>query len=104
MSALSPPPTSILTRPWRVVGSEKTCITASARCPFNFRRLSQRAGDVHLLFRKFTTDFSEQYRMPPLSLDDEAIEILEHYPWPGNIRQLKNVTEQMSILETNRLN
>ena len=64
--------------------------------------MRQRAGDVHLLFRKFTTDFSEQYRMPPLSLDDEAIEILEHYPWPGNIRQLKNVTEQMSILETNR--
>ena len=55
-----------------------------------------------MLFRKFTTDFSEQYRMPPLSLDDEAIEMLEHYPWPGNIRQLKNVTEQMSILETNR--
>ena len=56
---------------------------------------------MHLLFRKFTTDFSEQYRML-LSLDDGAIEMLEHYPWPGNIRQLKNVTEQMSILETNR--
>ena len=63
--------------------------------------LRQRAGDIHLLFSKFTTDFSEQYRMPPLSLDEEAVEILEHYPWPGNIRQLKNVTEQMSILETN---
>ena len=73
-----------------------------SQVPIQLPPLRQRAGDVHLLFRKFTTDFSEQYRMPPLSLDDEAIEILEHYPWPGNIRQLKNVTEQMSILETNR--
>ena len=73
-----------------------------SQVPIQLPPLRQRAGDVHLLFRKFTTDFSEQYRMPPLSLDDEAIEILEHYPWPGNIRQLKNVTEQMSILETDR--
>ena len=73
-----------------------------SQVPIQLPPLRQRSGDVHLLFRKFTTDFSEQYRMPPLSLDDEAIEILEHYPWPGNIRQLKNVTEQMSILETNR--
>jgi transcriptional regulator with PAS, ATPase and Fis domain len=73
-----------------------------SQVPIQLPPLRQRSGDVHLLFRKFTTDFSEQYRMPPLSLDDEAIEILEHYPWPGNIRQLKNVTEQMSILETDR--
>ncbi|MEC8401890.1 MAG: sigma-54 dependent transcriptional regulator [Bacteroidota bacterium] len=73
-----------------------------SQVPIQLPPLRKRSGDVHLLFRKFTTDFSEQYRMPPLSLDDEAIEILEHYPWPGNIRQLKNVTEQMSILETNR--
>jgi len=73
-----------------------------SQVPIQLPPLRQRTGDVHLLFRKFTTDFSEQYRMPPLSLDDEAIEILEHYPWPGNIRQLKNVTEQMSILETDR--
>ena len=73
-----------------------------SQVPIQLPPLRQRAGDVHLLFRKFTTDFSEQYRMPPLSLDDEAIEMLEHYPWPGNVRQLKNVTEQMSILETNR--
>ena len=73
-----------------------------SQVPIQLPPLRQRSGDVHLLFRKFTTDFSEQYRMPPLSLDNEAIEILEHYPWPGNIRQLKNVTEQMSILETNR--
>ena len=73
-----------------------------SQVPIQLPPLRERAGDVHLLFRKFTTDFSEQYRMPPLSLYDEAIEMLEHYPWPGNIRQLKNVTEQMSILETNR--
>ena len=73
-----------------------------SQVPIQLPPLRQRSADVHLLFRKFTTDFSEQYRMPPLSLDDEAIEILEHYPWPGNIRQLKNVTEQMSILETVR--
>ena len=73
-----------------------------SQVPIQLPPLRKRSGDVHLLFRKFTTDFSEQYRMPPLSLDDEAIEMLEHYPWPGNIRQLKNVTEQMSILETNR--
>ena len=73
-----------------------------SQVPIQLPPLRERSGDVHLLFRKFTTDFSEQYRMPPLSLDDEAIEMLEHYPWPGNIRQLKNVTEQMSILETIR--
>ena len=73
-----------------------------SQVPIQLPPLRERPGDIHLLFRKFTTDFSEQYRMPPLSLEDEAIEVLEHYPWPGNIRQLKNVTEQMSILETNR--
>ena len=77
-------------------------VLSVSQVPIQLPPLRQRAGDVHLLFRKFTTDFSEQYRMPPLSLDDEAIEMLEHYPWPGNIRQLKNVTEQMSILETQR--
>ena len=73
-----------------------------SQVPVHLPPLRQRAGDIHLLFRKFTTDFSEQYRMPPLSLDEEAVEILGNYPWPGNIRQLKNVTEQMSILETGR--
>jgi len=73
-----------------------------SQVPVHLPPLRQRAGDIHLLFRKFTTDFSEKYRMPPLSLDEEAVEILGNYPWPGNIRQLKNVTEQMSILETVR--
>ena len=65
--------------------------------------LRERAADIHLLFRKFTTDFSETYQMPPLSLTPDAIEVLENYPWPGNIRQLKNTAEQMSILESQRV-
>ena len=71
--------------------------------PINMPPLRERADDIHLLFRKFTTDFSEMHRMPPLSLTPEAVELLGNYPWPGNIRQLKHVTEQMSVLETERL-
>jgi transcriptional regulator with PAS, ATPase and Fis domain len=73
-----------------------------SQVPIDVPPLRARAGDIHLLFRKFTTDFSEQYQMPPLSLDEDAVELLENYPWPGNIRQLKNTTEQMSILEIER--
>lgn len=71
--------------------------------PIHIPPLRYRSTDIHLLFRKFTTDFSELHRMPPLSLSSDAIEIIEHYPWPGNIRQLKHITEQMSVLETERL-
>jgi DNA-binding NtrC family response regulator len=70
--------------------------------PIHMPPLRDRSTDIHLLFRKFTTDFSELHRMPPLSLSSDAIEIIEHYPWPGNIRQLKHITEQMSVLETER--
>ncbi len=70
--------------------------------PINMPPLRERAGDIHLLYRKFTTDFSEMHRMPPLSLTPDAINVLENYSWPGNIRQLKHITEQMSILETER--
>ena len=70
--------------------------------PIHMPPLRDRSTDIHLLFRKFTTDFSELHRMPPLSLSSDAIEIIEHYPWPGNIRQLKHITEQMSVLETVR--
>ncbi|PCJ82625.1 MAG: sigma-54-dependent Fis family transcriptional regulator [Bacteroidetes bacterium] len=70
--------------------------------PIQMPPLRDRAHDIHILFRKFTTDFSELHRMPPLSLTPDAIELLEHYPWPGNIRQLKHITEQMSVLETDR--
>ena len=70
--------------------------------PIHMPPLRDRSSDIHLLFRKFTTDFSEANRMPPLSLSPDAIEIIEHYPWPGNVRQLKHITEQMSVLETER--
>ena len=70
--------------------------------PINMPPLRKRAGDIYLLFRKFTTDFSEMHRMPPLSLSPDAVDVLESYPWPGNIRQLKHITEQMSVLEAER--
>jgi len=55
-----------------------------------------------LLFRKFARDFAEKYRMPPIRLDDEAQILLANFNWPGNVRQLKNITEQISIIEQNR--
>ncbi|MFP4024664.1 MAG: sigma-54 interaction domain-containing protein [Thiohalospira sp.] len=65
--------------------------------------LRERGGDIYLLFRKFATDFAERYRMPQISLDDEAKTILENYEWPGNVRQLKNITEQLSVIEQERI-
>jgi transcriptional regulator with PAS, ATPase and Fis domain len=65
--------------------------------------LRDRMDDIHLLFRKFATDFAEKYRMPPLHLEPGAVEILDNYRWDGNIRQLKNITEQISIIEESRL-
>lgn len=64
--------------------------------------LKDRKEDIHLLFRKFAADFAEKYRMPVLQLDEEAVKMLVNYRWPGNIRQLKNITEQISIIEKNR--
>ncbi len=64
--------------------------------------LRERKEDIHLLFRKFSKDAAERFRMPGINLDEEARMILENYRWPGNIRQLKNITEQISILEENR--
>ncbi|MBK8847462.1 MAG: sigma-54-dependent Fis family transcriptional regulator [Bacteroidetes bacterium] len=64
--------------------------------------LKQRKEDIALLFRKFAADFSEKYRMPALSLSDEGYSLLMNYDWPGNIRQLKNMTEQISILEKDK--
>jgi transcriptional regulator with PAS, ATPase and Fis domain len=61
--------------------------------------LRDRKEDIYLLFRKFASDFAEKYRMPPISLDADAKLELENYLWPGNIRQLKNVTEQISVIE-----
>jgi len=64
--------------------------------------LRERQEDIYLLFRKFASDAAEKYRMPSIQLDDEAQNILINYRWPGNIRQLKNLAEQISILEKNR--
>lgn len=70
--------------------------------PIEVPPLRHRKEDIHLLFRKFAADFAEKYRMPTIHLTDKAINILENYAWPGNIRQLKNVTEQISVIEKNR--
>lgn len=64
--------------------------------------LRERGDDIFLLFRKFSADFAEKYRMPPLRLSEEAKELLKKYRWPGNVRQLKNITEQISIIEKGR--
>ena len=64
--------------------------------------LRERKDDIPLLFRKFVVDFSDKYRMPPIRLTEEATQLLKNYYWNGNIRQLKNVAEQVSIIETSR--
>lgn len=64
--------------------------------------LRERKEDIHLIFRKFAVDFAERNRMPAISLVGDATKILTNYRWPGNIRQLKNITEQISVIETNR--
>jgi transcriptional regulator with PAS, ATPase and Fis domain len=64
--------------------------------------LRDRKDDIYLLFRKFAVDFAEKYRMPVIELAEEARLMLENYRWPGNVRQLKNITEQISIIERNR--
>lgn len=64
--------------------------------------LRERKDDIHLLFRKFSSDFAHKYKMPPIKLDDDAVHLLLKYRWGGNIRQLRNVAEQISVLETNR--
>lgn len=64
--------------------------------------LRNRKEDIHLLFRKFAQDFAEKYLMPVIRLDAEAQTVLENYKWPGNIRQLKNITEQLSIIEQDK--
>lgn len=65
--------------------------------------LRERKDDIILLFRKFASDFAEKYRMPSLQLDEDAKKVLINYRWQGNIRQLKNITEQISIIEQNRI-
>lgn len=70
--------------------------------PVQVPSLRERGNDILLLFRKFASDFSEKYRMPSIRLEEEAKQVLLNYEWPGNVRQLKNVTEQLSIIEQER--
>ncbi len=64
--------------------------------------LRDRKEDIHLLFRKFASDFAHKYKMPPIKLDENAVNYLINYRWGGNIRQLRNAAEQISVLETKR--
>jgi len=70
--------------------------------PIALPALRQRKEDVNLLFRKFANDFAEKYRMPAIRLTIEAVTIIENYTWSGNIRQLKNLVEQISVIESKR--
>lgn len=64
--------------------------------------LRERKGDIHLLFRKFAADFAMKYKMPTVRLEDDAVELLQKYRWNGNVRQLRNIAEQISVLEQER--
>ena len=64
--------------------------------------LRKRKQDIHLLFRKFSSDFALKYKMPTIRLNEEAVQLLQKYRWTGNIRQLRNVAEQISVLESKR--
>lgn len=68
----------------------------------NIPPLRERQDDIHLLFRKFASDFSQKYKMPTIRLEEQAVQLLIKYRWPGNIRQLRNIAEQISVLEENR--
>ena len=71
--------------------------------PIHIPSLRERKEDIRLLFRKFAADCAEKYRMPALQLTQEALIMMENYRWDGNIRQLKNITEQISIIENERI-
>ena len=71
--------------------------------PIRIPALRERKEDIKLLFRKFAADFAEKYRMPAIQLTQEAVVMMENYRWDGNIRQLKNITEQISIIEEERI-
>ena len=70
--------------------------------PIEVPPLRGRKGDIHLLFRKFASDFADKYKMPSIQLTEQAKDLLLKYRWPGNVRQLKNVTEQISVIESNK--
>src|SRR5690606_21939295 len=70
--------------------------------PLKIPPLRERKEDIYLLFRKFVADFTDKYRSPNVTLSPDAIDILTNYSWPGNVRQLKNIAEQISVLEKER--
>ena len=70
--------------------------------PITLPPLRERKEDIYLIFRKFAADFGEKYRMPGIRLKDDAVVKLNSFSWPGNIRQLKNITEQLSVIEKER--
>ncbi len=70
--------------------------------PIPLPPLRQRNEDIYLLFRKFANDFADKYRMPTIKLKTDAVEVLNAYYWPGNIRQLRNLVEQISVIEQER--
>jgi len=71
--------------------------------PIRISPLRDRKDDIPLLFKKFASDFAEKYMMPEINLTDSAKELIKQYRWPGNVRQLKNITEQISIIEQERV-
>lgn len=70
--------------------------------PLRIPPLKERKEDIYLLFRKFSADFSDKYRSPGVQLEPDAVQVLTNYNWPGNVRQLKNIAEQICVLEKNR--
>ena len=70
--------------------------------PLRIPPLRDRKEDIHLIFRKFVVDFSTKYRSPNVTLDEQAVQVLINYAWPGNVRQLKNIAEQIAVLEKER--
>ena len=71
--------------------------------PITVPPLRERKEDIYLLFRKFVNDFAEKYRSKPIQLDERAVILLENYEWRGNIRELRNVAEQISVLSQNQM-
>lgn len=71
--------------------------------PIRVPALRERKEDISLLFKKFCVDFAERYRVSPIQLSEEAQQLLKEYPWPGNIRELKNMAEQISVLSKDKM-
>lgn len=71
--------------------------------PIKVPALRERKEDIHILFRKFSADFAEKYRSKPVMLENDALIMLQNYTWPGNIRQLKNIAEQLSVLDEDKI-